>query len=91
MTNVFIVASVGTTESIASTKEPGKNINRRTIVLREFGGQYADSFVCNCLGDDATVQLVPGQLVAAYMRFTATEYNGRFYQDCLCRELRVIK
>lgn len=91
MTNVFIVASVGTTESIASTKEPGKTINKRSIVLRDLCGQYADSFICNCLGNDATAPLAPGQLVAASLRFQAVEYNGRIYQDCLCRELRVIK
>lgn len=91
MTNVFIVASVGATESIASTKEPGKNFYKRSIVLRELGGQHADSFLCNCLGDEATASIAIGQLVAASLRFQAVEYGGRTFQDCIVRELRVIK
>lgn len=91
MQNLFRISSVGVLESVASNKEPGKTINRRTLVLQEMGGTYSDAFVCTAIDKEATMELKAGQIVVASLRFSVQEYNGKNYQDCFCRELIILK
>lgn len=87
MNGIFIVVAVTPVESIASTKEPGKVVNRQNIVIRELGGDYADKYVCTCLGAGVISGLQPGNRVFASLRFSVSDYNGRAYQDCVAREI----
>lgn len=55
------------------------------IVLQELGNKYEDSFVASLIGNQ--VQLYPGDLVWASLRFSASEFNGSTYQDVTIQEI----
>lgn len=91
MKNLFIVQKVGPMESIVSVREPDKTIQRQTLVIRSLDGNISDSFVSTCMGSSIVPGIQPGNIVAASLKFSTSVFNGRDYQDCICREMIIIK
>ena len=90
MNNIYQVIAVGESQNVVSNQTPEKTLTVRTVVLREIGGNLADTFVCTLMSD-GNDHVAVGQLVAASLRFKGKEYNGRYYQDIICREIQIIK
>ena len=90
MNNIYQVIAVGESQHVVSNQTPEKTLTVRTVVLREIGGTLADTFVCTLMSD-GNDNVAVGQLVAASLRFKCKEYNGRYYQDIICREIQIIK
>lgn len=85
MTHIFKVVSQ--TQPTTVTKQDGTNIQKSSLFLQDIGSQYADSYACTLLGNNATVTYLPNDLVLASLRFTAREHNGNFYQDILVQDI----
>lgn len=78
---------------VKSQKAEGGMLNKRMCVLQELGGQWEDAFVCAVFGNDALLELAPGDIVAVSLRFKVRDANDgsdRVYQDCDVAEIRKI-
>lgn len=73
--------------TVKSEKSDDGVLNKRTLVLQELGGKYADSYVVTVLGNLATLEYSEGDIVIATMRFQNREYNGQMYMDVVAIEL----
>lgn len=73
--------------TVKSEKSDDGVLNKRTLVLQELGGKYADSYVVTVLGNLATLEYSEGDIVIATMRFQNREYNGQMYMDVVAVEL----
>lgn len=73
-----------------TTKE-NNQCQKRTIVLRELGGQYENTFVVTLLGNEATVNYAPNDILYGVLRFVGWEYNGSYYQEVTVKELLPFK
>ena len=62
-------------------------LNKRTLVLQELGGKYANCYVVSALGNLATIQFNEGDIVIATLRFQSREYNGQMFMDVVATEL----
>lgn len=83
MKKIFKVVSQTEVISIRNEKAEGGQVMKCYMVLQEFGGKYADTFVATLLGKDATCKFYPNDVVYASLRFTAREFNDKMYQDIL--------
>lgn len=79
MKNLFKVISQ--LEPFTVTKQDGSRLTKCQIVLQEIGGKYENSYVCTLLGNAATCKFYPNDYVYAALRFSHSEYQGKFYQD----------
>ena len=66
-------------------------LNKRTLVLQELGGKYANSYVVTTLGNLATIDFAENELVVADLRFQTREYNGQAFMDVVANEICKIK
>ncbi len=76
MTSLFKVISQ--TEPVTINTKNGPT-QKTILVLKEFGTQYADSYVCSLIGEQQPI--AANSLVWACLHFAAREYNGSNYQD----------
>lgn len=81
------VLKCGECFTVKSEKSDDGVLNKRTLVLQELGGKYADSYVVTVLGNLATLEYSEGDIVIATMRFQNREYNGQMYMDVVAVEL----
>jgi len=86
-TQIFRVVQQGLAFAVQSQNAEGGQLMKCNIVLQEMGGKYENQYVAAMLGNLAQCRLQPGDVVAAALRFTTSEYQGRVYQDCLVTDL----
>ena len=84
---ILRVLKCGECFTVKSEKSDDGVLNKRTLVLQELGGKYADSYVVTVLGNLATLEYSEGDIVIATMRFQNREYNGQMYMDVVAVEL----
>lgn len=72
------------TEPVTINTQNGQ-VEKSTIVMRELGGKYENSFVAALIGNQIKVR--PGDYVWASLRFSAREYNGTMYQDITIQDI----
>jgi len=89
MKNIFKV--VVQQEPVTVQKQDGSMLNKCTIVLQEIGGKYEDTFVCTLLGNSALARFSPSDLVYASLRFSHSEYQGRFYNEITVQDIIKMK
>ena len=87
MKNFFRVVSCGDMFSVKSEKSENGMLNKRNLVLQELGGKYEDQFVVSLLGNLATCQYYPDDIVYGVLRFQVREYNQQCFQDIVANEL----
>ncbi len=86
-TKILKVVKCGEMYSVKSEKAEGGSLNKRTLILQEFGGKYENQYAVVALGELAAKQLNEGDVVMASMRFQSKEFNGQAFQDILLTEL----
>lgn len=91
MTKIFKVVKQGAVSMIEAPKTESGKLAKSTLVLKELGGKYADTYACTLLGNDANSSYYEGELVAVELRFHAHEYNGQWYQDLTVDEIVKLK
>lgn len=69
------------------TKQDGTQLTKCQIILQEVGGKYVNSYVCTLIGNTATCKFYPDDLVYAALRFSHSEYQGKFYQDITVQDI----
>lgn len=74
-------------EPFQVNKQDGNILNKCQIVLQEIGGKYENSYVCTLLGNAALCKFYPNDLVFAALRFSHSEYQGKFYQDITIQDI----
>ncbi|SHL27217.1 DUF3127 domain-containing protein [Xylanibacter ruminicola] len=86
-TLILRVKKCGAMTTVQSEKSEGGVLNKRTLVLQELGGKYANCYVVTLLGNQATIEFEVEQLVACDMRFQAREFQGQNYMDIVANEI----
>lgn len=81
MNGIFKVIKQCKPTLVNPTESENFKFENCTIVLQEFGGKYANSFVCTLFGNAAHCKFYPGETVLAKLGFRAYENNGKFFQD----------
>lgn len=84
---ILRVVKCGECFTVKSEKSDDGVLNKRTLVLQELGGKYANCYVVTALGNLATIQFDEGDIVIATLRFQSREYNGQMFMDVVATEL----
>ena len=89
MTNIYVIVSVSPLTQVASQKSPTGTMGMRSIVLRELGGQWANSYAVKVFSPQAEGQYSTGDIVAASLRFrhSTNQMTGATYQDVVAEEI----
>lgn len=90
-TMILRVGKSGVMTTVKSDKSENGVLNKRTLVLQELGGKYANSYVVTTLGNLATIEFAENELVVADLRFQTREYNGQAFMDVIANEIVKIK
>ena len=88
---ILRVLKSGAMTSLQSEKAEGGVLYKRTLVLQELGGKYANSYVVTVLGNLATIEFTENQLLACDMRFQVREYQGQYYMDIIANDIVKLK
>ena len=86
-TMILRVKKCGVMTSVQSEKSENGVLQKRTLVLQELGGKYANCYVVIVLGNLATIEWAENQLVVADLRFQTHEYNGQVFMDVIANEI----
>lgn len=81
MKSIFKVVNCGDVYSVKSDKCENGMLNKRNLVLQEIGGKYEDQFVVSLLGNLASCQFYPDDIVYGVLRFQVREHNQQNFQD----------
>ncbi|MBO5675997.1 MAG: hypothetical protein J6S07_06720 [Bacteroidaceae bacterium] len=89
MQRIFIILSVSPHTQVASQKSATGTMGMRSIVLRELGGQWANSYAVKVFSPQAEQQYSTGDIVAASLRFrhSTNQVTGATYQDVVAEEI----
>ena len=89
MTNMYVIQTVSPLQQVASSKTPTGNMGMRTIVMRELGGKWTNTYAVKVFSPQAETNYQPGQMVAASLRYRATtnQVSGQVYQDVVAEEI----
>ena len=92
MIKLFFLEQVSPLQQVASSKSHTGTMGMRTIVMREIGGKWANSYAVKVFSPQAEGQFRTGGLVAATLRFRATtnQVTGTTYQDVVAEEIVAI-
>ena len=85
MKQVFRV--VQQTQAVSVQRQDGTQTQKCQLVMQEMGGKYENCFVATLLGNLAQMKFVQNDLVYAVLRFTARDYNGQTYMDCMVQDI----
>ncbi|OYP55583.1 hypothetical protein CIK99_10485 [Prevotella sp. P5-92] len=71
------------------TQLQGKNgtMSKCEVVIKDIGGDYADTYVATVWGEEAKKNIAKGTPVAAKLRFFTHKHEGRTYQDIVADEI----
>lgn len=75
MSELLKVVQQGMVMTVPSQKSESGQTTKCDIVLKKFGGRYADEFLATLWGNDAGLRFSPGDLVQAELRFSVREVN----------------
>lgn len=90
MTNIFKVIAQG--EPQQYQKQDGSVLDKCPITLQEFGAFKDDAtYAAHLLGEAARQHWQTGDIVAARLRFTVHQYEGRTYQDIFVTGIMKVK
>ena len=84
---ILRVKKCGVMTTVQSEKSENGVLQKRTLVLQELGGKYANCYVVIVLGNLATIEWAENQLVVADLRFQTHEYNGQVFMDVIANEI----
>lgn len=86
---MYIVMSLSPMVQVASNKTESGTMSMRTIVLRELGGQWTNTYAAKVFGTKAKENYVPGQVVGASLRFRVSSSltSGQTFQDVVAEEI----
>lgn len=89
MKQIFIIEQVTPLTQVASQKSTTGTMGMRSIVLREMGGKWANTYAAKVFTPQAEGNYHPGQMVAASLRFRAStnQVTGQIYQDVVVEEI----
>lgn len=87
MKSILKIVSVGTPTPI--TKKDGTQCLKQTVILRELGGKYEDSYVTT-LFCETPCSFPEGTTIAAALRFQTRNYEGNDYQDITLQEYQLV-
>ena len=89
MTNTFIIVSVSPLTQVASSKTSTGTMGMRSIVLRELGGQWTNTYAVKVFGSQAEQHVSTGDIVAASLRFrhSTNQMTGHLFQDVIAEEI----
>ena len=92
MTNMYAIQTVSPLQQVASSKTPTGTMGMRTIVMRELGGKWTNTYAVKVFSPQAETNYQAGQFVAASLRFRATtnQVSGQVYQDVVAEEIVAI-
>ena len=85
MKKILKVVSQGEVQEVQ--KKDGSTIKKCTLVLKDIGGEYEDTFAVTLLGNLAGCKFYPNELVYAALYFSTHEYNGSVYQEVAARDV----
>ena len=85
MKKIFKVIHQG--EPFQVNKTDGTQRNKCILILQEIGGKYENSYVCHLLGNAALCRFYPDDIVFAALRFSHSEYQGKYYQDITVQDI----
>ena len=92
MTKIFKVVKQGAVSMVDAPKTESGTLAKSTLVLKELGGKYADTYACTLLGNDANCRFYEGELVAVELRFQAHETaSGACFQDVKVEDIVKLK
>lgn len=91
MTKIFKVVKQGAVSYVDAPKTESGKLAKSTLVVKELGGKFADTYACTLLGNDANSSYYEGELVAVELRFRAQEYKGQWYQDIIVEDIVKLK
>lgn len=89
MTNMYVIQTVSPLQQVASSKTTSGNMGMRTIVMREIGGKWTNTYAVKVFSPQAETNYQPGQMVAACLRFrvSTNQVSGQVYQDVVAEEI----
>lgn len=89
MNSIYTILQVTPLQQVASNKTTTGTLGMRTIVLRELGGKWANTYAAKVFSPLAEGNYHPGQMVAASLRFriSANHMSGQTYQDVVAEEI----
>lgn len=97
-TGIFRVVSQAEAETYSTST--GNQSQKRQICLQELGGyssndnqsqRISNGFTATAFGYLAKATFYPNELVAATLRFSASKYQGQWYQDVTIADIVPIK
>ena len=89
MNSIYTILQVTPLQQVASSKTTTGTMGMRTIVMREMGGKWANTYAAKVFTPQAEGNYHPGQMVAASLRFRAStnQVTGQIYQDVVAEEI----
>ncbi len=87
MLEILKVLKQDEVQVVPSQKAEGGQTQKCQILLKKFGGKYADEYLVTLWGNDAGLRFYPGDLVVAELRFSTHEHNGVTYQDIMVSDI----
>ena len=78
---------VSKTVPVSLTKKNGEPLSKCFIRLKVVGGDYTDEYYGSLLGNAATLDYQPGEVVDAAISFKVFEANGGLHQDVQINEI----
>lgn len=88
MLEILKVIKQDEVQVVPSQKTDGGQTQKCQILLKRFGGKYADEYLATLWGNDAGLRFYPGDLVVADLRFSTHEHNGVTYQDIVVMDVK---
>lgn len=87
MVELFKVVWQDEAQPVPSQKAESGMTKKCNIVLKKFGGKYADEYIATLWDNDAGIRFYPGDLVGAVLHFSIHEHKGMKYQDVAVTEI----
>ncbi|MDO4215739.1 MAG: hypothetical protein Q4D12_07485 [Bacteroidales bacterium] len=92
MTKIFKVVKQGAVSYVDAPKTESGKLAKSTLIVKELGGKFADTYACTLLGNDANSSYYEGELVAVELRFRAHEStSGAWFQDVTVEDIVKLK
>lgn len=89
MNSIYTILQVTPLQQVASSKTTTGTMGMRTIVMRELGGKWANTYAAKVFTPQAEGQYSTGDIVAASLRFrvSTNQMSGQTYQDVVAEEI----
>lgn len=88
MNQIFKVVGKSAVTEVPSKKEAGAVLKKCVYHLQSLDG---DEVLATAFDEKATLQVAPGDVVAAGLWLKVREYDGNKYQDCTVGRMAVLQ